>query len=153
MFQRGFWSHGGPYLYQPLINIPLIIHLPGQAQGHRVGANVSDVDIAPTVLDLLGVRTPAWMDGSSFSPIFTDSNFDTGTKLSMNLSYVNCSAGLMTRSIAAIRGNYKLIKYLDWDRYELYDLKNDPEEKINLIASKPEVLSSLKVEIDRTLVR
>lgn len=153
MFQRGFWSHGGPYLYQPLINIPLIIHLPGQAQGHRVGANVSDVDIAPTVLDLLGVRTPAWMDGSSFSPIFTDSNFDTGTKLSMNLSYVNCSTGLMTRSIAAIRGDYKLIKYLDWDRYELYDLKNDPEEQINLIASKPEVLSSLKDEIDRTLVR
>jgi arylsulfatase A-like enzyme len=59
----------------------------------------------------------------------------------------------MTRSIAAIRGDYKLIKYLDWDRYELYDLKNDPEEQINLIASKPEVLSSLKDEIDRTLVR
>jgi arylsulfatase A-like enzyme len=153
MFQRGFWSHGGPYLYQPQIHIPLVIHLPGQVQGQRIGANVNHVDIAPTILDLLGVRTPAWMDGSSFSPIFTDRNFDTGTKLSMNLSYVNCSEGLMTQSIAAIRGDYKLIKYLNWDRYELYDLKKDPQEQINLIASKPAVLSSLKDEIDRALAK
>jgi arylsulfatase A-like enzyme len=153
MFQRGFWSHGGPYLFQPLIHVPLIIHLPGQAQGHRIGANVSHVDIAPTVLDLLGVRTPAWMDGSSFSHTFTDDNFDTGTKLSMNLSFVNSSAGLMTQSIAVIRGNYKLIKYLNWDRYELYDLKNDPLEHLNLIDSKPAVLSALKDEINHIRAR
>ena len=93
------------------------------------------------------------MDGTSFSQALKNSNFDTGTKFSMNLSFVSfiLSAKLKTKSIAAIRGNYKLIKYLDWDRYELYDLKNDPQEQINLIGKKPEIFSSLKAEIDHTL--
>jgi arylsulfatase A-like enzyme len=155
MFDRGFWGHGGPYLYQSLAQVPLVIHLPGQVQGQRIGANVSHVDIAPTILDFLEVTPPKWMDGRSFRPALNDHNFDTGTKFSMNLSFINWNANinLQTKSIAAIRGNYKLINYLDWDRYELYDLKNDSQEKTNLTSNQPVIFSSLKAEIDRLLGR
>ncbi|MEW6658123.1 MAG: sulfatase [Thermodesulfobacteriota bacterium] len=149
MFERGFWSHGGPYLYQPLIHVPLILHLPGQTQGLRVGANVSHEDIAPSILDFLGVKPPDWMDGKSFKPAMEDKNLDTGVKFSMQLSTTNSLPNLMTRSIAAIKGNHKLIKYLDWNRYELYNVKKDPREKVNLIDEKPEIFSVLKAEIDR----
>jgi hypothetical protein len=73
----------------------------------------------------------------------------------MNLSFINWNANinLQTKSIAAIRGNYKLINYLDWDRYELYDLKNDSQEKTNLTSNQPVIFSSLKAEIDRLLGR
>jgi arylsulfatase len=37
MFERGFYGHGGPYLYQSLANVPLVIHFPGQVQGQRMG--------------------------------------------------------------------------------------------------------------------
>jgi arylsulfatase A-like enzyme len=153
MFEKGFWSHGGPYLSQSLIHIPMVMHLPGQVHPQRIGANVSHVDIAPTLLDLLGSKPPAWMDGRSFMPALQDSNFDTGTKFSMQLSYVLAPPSLRTKTIAAIKGNYKLVKYLDWKRYELYDVKNDPKEKIDLTASKPEIFSSLKAEIDLMLRR
>jgi arylsulfatase A-like enzyme len=155
MFDRGFWGHGGPFLYQSLANVPLLLHLPGQVQGQRIGANVSQVDIAPTVLDFLGVTPPKWMDGGSFRPTLKDNNFDTGTKFSMNLSYINLntSVELKTKVIAAIKGNYKLIDYLDWNRYELYDLKNDSQEKTNLIKEQPVIFSSLKAQIDQLLAK
>ncbi len=150
MFEKGFRGHGGPYLYQPLIHVPLIIHLPGETRGQRIGINVSHVDIAPTILDILGVKPPMWMDGRSFKAALEGSNIDIGIKYSMNLGYVNCPSDLKTRSFAAIKQNYKLIKYSDWHRYELYDVKKDPQEKLNLIAKKPEIFSSLKAEIDHT---
>jgi arylsulfatase A-like enzyme len=153
MFEKGFWSHGGPYLSQSLIHIPMVMHLPGQIHPQRIDANVSHVDIAPTLLDLLGAKPPAWMDGKSFLPALQDSNFDTGTKFSMQLSYVLAPPSHRTKTIAAIKGNYKLINYLDWKRYELYDVKNDPKEQIDLTASKPEIFSALKAEIDLILRR
>jgi arylsulfatase A-like enzyme len=153
MFEKGFWSHGGPYLFQPLIHLPLVMHLPGQTHSQRIGANVSHVDIAPTLLDLLGTKSPEWIDGKSFMPAFKDSDFNTGTKYSMQLSYVLDPPSLRSKAIAAIQGDYKLIKFLDWKRYELYDVKNDPKEQINLITSKPEIFTSLKAEIDQILRR
>jgi arylsulfatase A-like enzyme len=148
MFERGFCGHGGPYLYQPLIHIPLIIHLPGQSQGKRIGANVSQVDIAPTILDLVGAKPPEWMDGKSILETLTDNNRDTGTKFSMALGCVNSPPNFRSESITAIRNNYKLIKYLDWNRYELYDLRNDCQEQINLITMKPDIFNALKSDID-----
>jgi arylsulfatase A-like enzyme len=155
MFERGFLGHGGPYLYQSLAHIPLVVHLPGQTQGQRIGADVSHIDVAPTILDLLGVTPPKWMDGRSFLPALKDHNFDTGTKFSMNLSYINLNTNikLQTKVVAAIKGNYKLINYLDWNRYELYDFKNDPREKTNLITDQPVIFSSLKGQIDQLLGR
>jgi arylsulfatase A-like enzyme len=153
MFEKGYYEHGGPYLYQPLVHIPLIMHLPRQTQGQRMSANVSHVDLAPTILDLLGVKPPDWIDGKSFKQTLTDKDADTGIKFSMNLGYLNCPASLKTRSIAAIKGNYKLIKYLDWNRYELFNLETDKGEQDNLISSQPEIFSSLKAEVDRILVK
>ena len=153
MFEKGFWSHGGPYLFQPLIHLPLVMHLPGQTHSQRIGANVSHVDIAPTLLDLLGTKSPEWIDGKSFMPAFKDGDFNTGTKFSLQLSYVLDPPSLRSKAIAAIQGDYKLIKFLDWKRYELYDVRSDPKEQINLITSKPEIFSSLKAEIDQILRR
>lgn len=153
MFERGFWSHGGPYLYQPVIHVPLIIHLPGQTQGQRINANVSHVDIAPTVLDLLGINPPNWMEGKSFKQAMYGNNLDTDTKFSIKMDFVNCRPNHKIQSIAAIKGNYKLIKYLELNQYEMYDVRNDSKEQINLISSKPEIFSSLKGEIERILKR
>lgn len=45
--------------------LPLIILFPNGEHGGRIAANVQNLDIAPTVLDYLGVEKPGWMDGLS----------------------------------------------------------------------------------------
>lgn len=152
-FERNFWQHGGPYLYQTLINVPLVIHLPGQTLGKRIEANVSHVDIAPTILDFLGIEAPAWMDGKSFKKALYDNRFDTGTKFSMNLTLQNAPDNFQTPSIAAIHGEYKLINYLAFNQYEMYNLRRDPKEENNLVGVEPERFFALQKEIDHILAR
>ena len=45
--------------------LPLIFVFPGGANAGRIAANVQNLDIAPTVLDFLGIERPEWMEGFS----------------------------------------------------------------------------------------
>ncbi|MDD3642175.1 MAG: sulfatase-like hydrolase/transferase [Candidatus Krumholzibacteria bacterium] len=59
--------------------LPLIFVFPEGPRGKRIAANVQNLDIAPTILDYLGIEKPAWMEGASLlsgkidpmRPIFT----------------------------------------------------------------------------------
>jgi phosphoglycerol transferase MdoB-like AlkP superfamily enzyme len=53
------------FLVEEEIRVPLIVRLPKAAGGRRVKAPVGTVDIAPTVVDLLGLSVPSWMEGES----------------------------------------------------------------------------------------
>jgi arylsulfatase A-like enzyme len=72
------WFAHDPYLYDENVHIPLLMHLPGDAQaGRHVPDMVSQVDLLPTLLELTGVAAlPGQrLSGSSFAPALT------GTKL------------------------------------------------------------------------
>ena len=45
--------------------IPLIIHFPGGENAGQITWNVENMDIAPTILDYLGLAEPSWMEGQS----------------------------------------------------------------------------------------
>ncbi len=45
--------------------VPLIIHFPGGSQAGEITRNVENIDIAPTILDYLGLSQPSWMQGES----------------------------------------------------------------------------------------
>ena len=149
MFSRHFWSHGGPYLYQPLTHIPLLIHLPGQVQGKKIENNTSLVDLAPTLLDLVDLKPPSWMDGQSVKDLLLGKKFETNPKFIMQLSFQNTPPDFQTFSLGYIKDNYKLIKYLQYNRYELYDLQRDPKEQHSLVQSQPETFLSLKGEMEK----
>jgi arylsulfatase A-like enzyme len=53
------------FLVEEEIRVPLIVRLPDATRGRRVKAPVGTVDIAPTVVDLLGLSVPLWMEGES----------------------------------------------------------------------------------------
>ena len=68
-----FFEHGNKghraTLYDETVRIPLIIHLPGgEPVERRVGSQAGIIDIAPTILDALGVPVPAGMQGVSLLP-------------------------------------------------------------------------------------
>lgn len=67
--EHGYFAHYD--IFDSEINTPLVITYPGVSAG-RTSALVSSVDILPTIFDLLGIRVPRGLDGSSFISILND---------------------------------------------------------------------------------
>ncbi|MBN1537559.1 MAG: sulfatase-like hydrolase/transferase [Anaerolineales bacterium] len=56
-------DHGQQYITSK--RIPLIIHFPNGEYAGKIETNVQNIDIAPTILDYLGVEIPFWMQGQT----------------------------------------------------------------------------------------
>lgn len=139
-FEKGFHEHGGAGymgLYQPLIHIPLLIHLPGQTTTQRIAANAEQVDIAPTILDLLKLPIPRWMEGESLVPGMLGQHSSGKPKFSMNLELCSPRRPITDGSIAVMLGSDKYIYYRRSGKEELYDLGQDPQEESNLVSAFP----------------
>jgi arylsulfatase A-like enzyme len=124
----------GCRFYEGLVRVPLIISWPGHFQQGVVSqALVELTDLAPTLLQLAGMRVPERMQGRSLLPILTGD-----TSLHEHRDFVrseyfdalqepNGSYGTMYRD-----RRYKLVVYHGHGLGELYDLENDPGEFDNL---------------------
>lgn len=63
---------------------------------------------------------------------------------------INQDVLFRTRPGSSVRlGDYKLIHYYEKGEYELYNLKNDPGEKVNLSQHEPEKVNELKAVLDK----
>ena len=69
LFDHGGFEHGHA-MWQELLHVPLVVWAPGVEPG-RETAPVSLVDVAPTVLDSLGIAPPTPFDGISLWPNLT----------------------------------------------------------------------------------
>ena len=120
-----FLEHGGTThqgtLYDELLRIPLLIHLPGK-EGGRLSDLVRNFDSMPTILQLAGIDTEGQeLDAVSLLPLIE------GSVKSLRL---NVYAGFPhVRMLRTPR--YKLLRYHN-DRREFYDLSSDPAELHNL---------------------
>jgi choline-sulfatase len=134
---HGEWTHG-LFVYESVLHVPLLIRAPGSGlRGRRVSGLTRSVDVMPTVLELLGVRHEARMDGESLLPLVAGARRDLGA-YAENL-YPNLQFGWST--VRALRaGRFKVI---DTARPELYDLQHDPEERQNLFDSRRDVAEPL----------
>jgi len=65
--EHGYFQHGTA-LFEETLRVPLIFAGPGIPAGRRVAAQVSLIDVLPTLLDLAGVAPPAGLDGQSLLP-------------------------------------------------------------------------------------
>jgi arylsulfatase A-like enzyme len=121
--------------YEESIRVPMLAWAPGYvAPGSRVEGLVRNLDIAPTFLELMDVEAGAPMDGQSFLGLLTGEAAGEGRDFIYE--YYWEYAFPHTPTTFALRGDkYKFIYYHGvWDTEELYDLENDPEERVNLIA-------------------
>lgn len=119
--------------------VPLILKWPGLAQdGRALSAFHYQVDMAATVLELLGQPTPKAWDGVSFAKSLKAGG-DEGR------DYLVVSQGAWTCQRGVRFGDWMLISTLH-DGYHLYnelmlfDLANDPHEQVNLAATRPEIV-------------
>jgi len=149
-FSRGYLGHTGPLLHEELTRIPLIIHMPGQRQGKRIEMMADHTDITPTILEMCGITIPASLEGESLVKYMENPALQTGkVKFSMVLDIFDGS--IRGGIVAAYKDGYKSIYDLSKDKSELYDLRNDPEENIDISDKKKDMAEGLKKAILETV--
>jgi N-acetylglucosamine-6-sulfatase len=135
-----FGEHGlidKRHAYEESIRVPMLAWAPGLiAPGSAVDRMVLNIDIAPTLLEVAGVRETRQMDGRSFLPLLRGAKAD-GWRDAFVYTYYWEYNYPHTPTVFALREDrYKYMFYHGlWDRNELYDLQADPIERVNLIDS------------------
>ncbi|WP_214169798.1 sulfatase [Citrifermentans pelophilum] len=142
-FNHGYQGHGGNSLFQQSVNIPLLIRVPFNCKPKNREVNVSQTDIAPSIMNLLGLDVPIWMEGESLFNL-TEKQLSVNRQIfSMNIDG-NCLNGAITHGcIAVIANDYKYIYNIDSKSVKMYSLKADPKEINNIAHAKPLIAKKL----------
>lgn len=127
MGDHGLWLKG-PFFYDGLINVPLIISSMGMETG-RTDALASSIDIYPTICELTGTEIPRYCDGVSLVPALSGGSPRSRCLFEYRNGYFERDINTM----GYLDENYKFVQYQNGD-CELTDRKNDPQERINMAA-------------------
>ncbi len=138
--------------YEASIRIPLLAYWPARiAPGGRCPALATNLDVAPTLLELAGIPLTDALDGRSLLPWFSDPDASDPTDQTLFYEYYWEPSFPQTPTTFALRGpRYKFIQYHGiWDCDELYDLTDDPQETKNLIfsAAHAEQVATLRQQL------
>jgi len=142
-------------MYQEAVRVPLIMKLPGQAEGTRVSGPVSQVDVVPTLLDLMEQPIPPELQGKSLRPWLENPERKHAEDVFIEWNGPNCGIPLKDKQgrfpawqaeltspegvVAACRDQVRSVITADgwklnWSpngEHELYNLRNDPSETVN----------------------
>jgi arylsulfatase A-like enzyme len=135
-FSDGWWGHASPSLHYPETHVPLLISLPHQKRGYTETEDGDLTDVAPTILAVLGIGKPSWMDGHSLIDAAGAAS-PAGPSFSMFLAQADPFGRAVTGAIAANSGSYHLVWYFPGGGVELFDIARDPEEKSYMTALHP----------------
>ena len=114
--EHGEYSHG-IFLYDATLRIAFLMSGPGIPAGMRVKQQARTIDFVPTVLDLMGGKAPASVQGASLTPALTGHDPQTAVSYAETL-YPKINMGWA--ELRAIRTNHW--KYVRAPKPELYDL-------------------------------
>lgn len=141
------------FMYEESLKTPLLVKWNGVTKPHSVDANlVSNLDFAPTFLEMAGAEIPEDLQGRSLVPLLKGekpADWRTGHYYHY---YEYPSWHLVKRHYGIATSRYKLIHfYYDIDQWELYDLENDPNEMNNVYndAAYADVRKKLHIELNK----
>ncbi len=122
------------FMYEEALRVPWLIRYPGVIKPGSVSDDwVVSIDNAPTILDMAGIPVPPDMQGKSLVPVF-EGHTPEGWRKSMYYHYYEFQAPHWVLPNYGIRTErYKLIFYYTINQWEMFDLKNDPDEMDNLM--------------------
>ncbi|HUS30646.1 MAG TPA: sulfatase-like hydrolase/transferase [Kofleriaceae bacterium] len=126
----------GKVTYAPLVRIPIAIRIPGVVPGQRT-EQVSLVDLAPTLLALVGIPADAPFDGHDLVP----------TLLGAPQPLRNAGHPIAIHEElqwSLVDWPHQLIVRPEDNLVELYDLEQDPKETTDLASKLPDVVNRLK---------
>lgn len=132
--QHGESTHGY-FIYQSTLWVPLIFHWPAEAKRpfpSRVNDPAGLIDVAPTILQYLGIAPPPQFQGKSLLGWLYRGKSHAAREVYSESLYAHDHFGCS--GLQSLRmGQYK---YIDAPKPEFYDLKQDPAELHNLYSQK-----------------
>jgi arylsulfatase A-like enzyme len=131
--EHGGWQHGHSY-YDEVIRVPFLMKVPeGTAVARKVvEAQISLLDVMPTVFDVVGGGIPETLRGESLMPLVTDG---AEPRDRVAVSERNRREG---QQISIRDGRYTYIWDLENETARLYDRQEDPGELVDLAAERPQ---------------
>ncbi len=146
-FEHGRVGHRRS-LHRELLEVPFLIAAPG-VSAQRVPQLVSQVDLLPTVLDLMEIPAPEALDGRSLVPALRGlSGKGVFKERSFEFSERHYQGTLQSR----FDNDHHLIETTVGEKVKLYSVPEDPQEKNNLVLTHPDVVSQKGSEL-RSLIR
>jgi arylsulfatase A-like enzyme len=140
------------FMYEPSFKMPFVIRWPGVIKpGSTSDALATNVDFAETFLDAAGVPAPRDMQGHSLVPILKGEK-PSEWRTSFYYRYYHDPGDHNTAAHYGVRTNtHKLIYFWKLDQWDMYDLKNDPNELHNVYndSQQQATVAKLKEELMR----
>lgn len=127
---HGNVGHKGT-LYDEQLRITLLLHYPPLVRAGRISNLVRQIDVMPTLLDVLQLSPPYPLDGTSFLPLLEGQR-------EKPLDYV---VGTIYKSYYVRSRKWKWIDSPNFDSRRLFDLESDPDETENRCSDLPELCS------------
>ena len=151
--EHGEQSHGF-FLYDETLHVPLMIKLPGErAAGSRIGSRVGLVDLAPTLLQEVGIEVPVAMQGETLLNLIKSSSGSGHSTVTAKpvlnrpgyaeTDYPNRAFGWSP--LHSLRSGKYL--YIEAPERELYDQAADPEAMHNLANSSKAVADTMSSQL------
>jgi len=145
--------------YDSTLHVPWILRVPGGPHGLRLSQTVGQVDLVPTVLDLLGLagelepedrEGPMRLAGASLAPLLERGPDGEGA-LDRTL-YAETFLPYYTYGWAKLRVlRHGRMKWIDAPKPELYDTVRDPHELSNLAEQNPGLAHDMTRELDEQI--
>ena len=138
--EHGEHTHG-MYLYDTTMRIPFIVKPAKALSEARVESEqtVSNVDVTPTVLGMLGFDVPEGLDGHNLSGLLADGSVDR-TPVYMEAESARNRFGFAPERAMA----HGPLKLMDTPNPRLFDVVKDPGETKNLVSERPEDVTRLQ---------
>ncbi len=151
--EHGGWQHDQS-VYEELLRVPLIVHLPGDHQaGTRIDAVASGVDLMPTILAAAGIEARPPARGRNLLPLIEAGSATASERDAIRVTGMRINRKKYSRPVREARGEHnvvarqgpwKSIWNVDTDTSELYQLRDDPGETRNLARTHPERTAAMR---------
>ncbi|MES1176534.1 MAG: sulfatase [Myxococcales bacterium] len=139
--EHGFYKHAFE-IWEVLTRVPLLVSGPG-IKPRRIDERRSHIDLAPTILDIMGLPPEPSFMGKSVLPELQGAAPDNREPI---LSELTEDSHNPPRR-AFILGDYKLLVIKE-RKFMLFNLRKDPGEETDLAATEPEKLTEIKAAYD-----
>ncbi|MEE2885864.1 MAG: sulfatase [Planctomycetota bacterium] len=139
------------WMYEESLKMPLIVRWPGVTQaGSKADQLVQNLDYAQTFLEMAGVASPDGMQGRSLVDLLRGAAPDDWRSSIYYHYYGFPAVHQVARHYGIRTDRYKLIWFYQFDEWELYDLRSDPDELRNLYGdpAQQDRIVSLKADLE-----
>ncbi|MDG2049121.1 MAG: sulfatase [Myxococcota bacterium] len=149
--ERGFEGHARA-VFRESTEVPLLIRFPFRLEpGIVVSSRSRNIDIWPTLLDLLGLEGPSLTDGQSLvDVILAEGRGQSDEQMDSGISHLDTTWGRpdmpSRHAVAVVDGPYRYVRHTAGPSVQesLFDAEEDPLELQDLAEEQPEKLIELR---------